>query len=95
MGSVILLFSRSYYRYLSKHLSWSPRPLEKDLLVYYQLLQTSLISVQLLRSQLHHEGLTVEEEDLVNVNRQQTHVFYVKGRFLEFRMCHNYSYLFS
>ena len=58
MGSVILLFSRSSYRSLSKHLSWSPRLLEQVLLVYYQLLQTSPVSVQPLRSQLPHEGLS-------------------------------------
>ena len=60
MGSVILLFSRSCYRSLSKHISWSPRLLEQIMLVYYQLLQTFPFSVQLLRSQLLHAALAFD-----------------------------------
>ena len=38
----------------------TPHLLEQVLLVYYQLLQTFPFSVQLLRSQLSHEGLAVD-----------------------------------
>ena len=58
MGSAILHFSRSCYRFLSKHLSWPNYLLEQDQLVYYQL-QTSPFSLQLLRSRLPHERLVV------------------------------------
>ena len=56
MGYAILLFSRSCYRSLLKHLSWSPRQLEQVLLIYYHLRQTSYFSVMLLQSQLPHGG---------------------------------------
>ena len=60
MGSPILLLSRYCYRCLTKHLSRSSRLREQVLLVYYQLLQTSPFSVQLLHSQLLHEPMTVD-----------------------------------
>ena len=47
-------FSRSCYRSLSKHLSWSPRQLEYVLLVYYQLQRTPPFAV--MQSQLPHGG---------------------------------------
>ena len=60
MGEAILLFSRSCYRFLLKHLSWSPRQLEQVLLVYYHLRQTSPFSVMLMQSQLPHGGLVAD-----------------------------------
>ena len=51
---------QSLLQIFAKHLSWSPRLLEQVQLVYYQLLQTSPFSVQLLRAQLPHEGLAVD-----------------------------------
>ena len=54
-----LLFSRFCYRSVLKHLSWSPRQLEQVLLVY-QLRQTSPFSVMLLQSQLPHGGLVAD-----------------------------------
>ena len=80
MGSAILLFSRSCYKPLSKHQSWSPLLLEQVLLVYYQHLQTSPFSVQLLRTQLPHECLAVE----LGFNRS-----------LEVYCHHHSSYLYS
>ena len=59
-GRQILLFSRSCYRALLKHFSWSPSQLEQVLLVYYQLRQISPFSVMLLQSQLPHGGLVVD-----------------------------------
>ena len=59
-GSAILSFSISCYRSMLKHLSWTPRLLKQVQLVYYQLLQISPFSVQLLRSQLLREGLAVD-----------------------------------
>ena len=59
-GRPFFCFSRSCYRFLLIHLSWSPRLLEQVLLVYYQLRQTSPFSVMLLQSQLPHGGLVAD-----------------------------------
>ena len=56
MGLAILLFSRLYYRSPLKRQSWSPSELERVLLVYYQLRQTSPFSEMPLQSQLPHGG---------------------------------------
>ena len=61
MGSAILLFSRSCHRpYRNIYHGLLERVLLVYYQVYYQLMQTSPFSVQLLRSQLPHDGLSVD-----------------------------------